>query len=264
MRRIQFFEIEDQDWCPALIRDAMTDFLQFALHVGNSYAPVAPLLRDAVARSGAARIVDLCSGGGGPWLRLINELERLGPAPPVTLTDRFPNREALERARSRSGGRLDYHPVPVDATRLPADLAGFRTLFTAFHHFPPEAGRAILADAARHRQGIGVFEITQRSAKSLLATALSPLLVLLATPAIRPFRWSRLLFTYLIPVIPLAVLFDGILSCLRTWSPAELLALTDGLAGDGYTWTAGVVRGAGPVPVTYLLGCPSAPEDPAR
>ena len=33
-----------------------------------------------------------------------------------------------------------------------------------------------------------------------------------ATPFVRPFRWSRLLFTYVIPLIPLLVLFDGTVS----------------------------------------------------
>jgi hypothetical protein len=36
------------------------------------------------------------------------------------------------------------------------------------------------------------------------------------TPWIRPFRWSRLLWTYVVPIIPAVLLFDGIVSCLRT------------------------------------------------
>lgn len=256
MRRLHLFEIEDQPWCPAPVRDAATDFLQFALHVGNNYLPAAPLLRSAIERLGARRIVDLCSGGGGPWLRLLQEVT--GPAGPipVCLTDRYPNLEALRRAQIRSGGRLHFLAEPVDATRLPEGLEGFRTMFTAFHHFPPSAARAILEDAVRSRQGIGIFETTQRSVLSVLLTALSPLFVLLATPWIRPFRWSRLVWTYVIPLVPLVVLFDGVVSCLRTYSPAELRELVDGLGGEEYLWEAGVVKGRGPVPVTYLVGSP--------
>ena len=44
-------------------------------------------------------------------------------------------------------------------------------------------------------------------------------------PACPPFRWSRLLWTYLVPVIPLVLLFDGIVSCLRSYRPDELLKL---------------------------------------
>jgi hypothetical protein len=259
MRRVHLFEIEDQPWCPASIRDAATDFLQFALHTGNNYAPVAPLLRREIDRLGVRRIVDLCSGGGGPWLRLLREVNGSGGTVQVHLTDKFPNLDALRRAHSRSGSQLDFHPQPVDAMRVPQELEGFRTMFTGFHHFSPVDARAILHDAVANRQGIGIFETTQRSVPSVLATAISPLLVLLATPWIRPFRWSRLFWTYVVPIVPLVVLFDGIVSCLRTYSVAELQELADGLGGEEYLWRAGLAVGHGPVPITYLIGAP-APE----
>src|SRR5450759_4223616 len=47
----------------------------------------------------------------------------------------------------------------------------------------------------------------------MFAWALMPFV---CTPWIRPFRWSRLLWTYLIPIIPLVFLFDGVVSCHRT------------------------------------------------
>lgn len=260
MRRFHLLEIEDQPWCPAVLRDAATDFLQFMIVATDTYLPAVPHLRCALERTGMRQVVDLCSGGGGPWPGLLTRLDTADAPVQVRLTDRYPNREAFQRANERTGGRLAFHPEPVDASALPAGLAGFRTLFTAFHHFRPEAARAILADAVRNGQGIGVFEATQRSAPSLLATALSPLLVLLVTPFIRPFRWSRLLFTYLIPLVPLLVLFDGLVSCLRTYTPRELRAMADSLDARGYTWEIGEAKGRGPAPVTYLIGIPPGPR----
>lgn len=258
MRRLHLLEIEDQPWCPAPIRDAGTDFLRTALRVGNNYGPVVPRLREALRRTGARRVVDLCSGGGGPWPRLVRDLDREEPRVEVVLTDRYPNLEALRRVRDESGGRLGFHPEPVDALRIPPELDGFRTLFSGFHHFRPVDARAILADAVRSRQGIAVFETTERTPLAVALTALSPLFVLLLTPFIRPFRWSRLLWTYLVPVVPPFVLFDGVVSCLRTYTPAELRELVEPFAGDGYTWEIGEERGPGPIPVTYLIGYPSA------
>ena len=46
MRRLHLLEIEDQPWCPAVLRDAATDYLEFMIRLGNAYAPVAPLLRE--------------------------------------------------------------------------------------------------------------------------------------------------------------------------------------------------------------------------
>jgi hypothetical protein len=250
MGRLHLFEIHDQPWCPGSLRDALTDFLEFTINLGQSYAAVLPLLRDAVARAGASRVVDLCSGAGGPWRTWLRGPR--GHAPgfpvPVLLTDKYPNRAAKV-------GPLSFHPLPVDATAVPADLRGFRTLFTSFHHFPPARARAILADAVRRGQGIGVFEISRRAPREIVVIALTWLAVLVFVPFIRPLRWSRLAWTYLPPVLPLVGLFDGVVSCLRTYSPVELRDLLRGL--DTYDWEVGQTRRRwSPLAVTYLVGVP--------
>ena len=255
MRRIHFFEIEDQSWCPAAIRDGITDYLQFTINAAKPYAPIAGRLAAAIRGAGTGQVIDLCSGAGGPWVTLVGPVAAAADgAVNVTLTDLHPNAAAFDRMSAAAPGVIGYNMASVDATRVPPELAGTRTLFTSFHHFEPDAARAILRDAAASGSTIAVFEATHRSAPALLVTLLSPLVVLLATPAIRPFRWSRLFWTYLVPAIPLAVLFDGIVSCLRTYTPSELLELTKGI--DGATWDAGEDRTRGPVPMTYLIGTP--------
>ena len=131
-------------------------------------------------------------------------------------------------------------------------------MFSAFHHFRPEQACAVLADAVHQRQGIAVFEGTQHSVLALLLMLLVPLMVLLVTPFIRPFRWSRLLWTYLIPLMPLIALFDGLVSCLRTYNIKELHDLTAKLDANDYHWNIGTVKStAGPIPITYLIGVPN-------
>jgi hypothetical protein len=123
-------------------------------------------------------------------------------------------------------------------------------MFTAFHHFQPEQARAVLADAVRQRQGIAIFEATQRSPLALLLMLLAPLVVLATTPFIRPFRWSRLFWTYLIPVVPLLTLFDGLVSCMRTYDVEELGGLTAKLGANDYLWDIGTMKGTAPTPTT--------------
>jgi len=258
MKRLHLIEIEDQAWCPTLIRDCVTDYLQHVINGANAYAPIAEQLRSAVARAAAGRIVDLCSGGGGPWPRLEQTFAEHGPSVEILLTDLHPNAGAMKRAQARSAGRLKYHPYMVSALRVPSELTGFRTLFSSFHHFRPEEARAIIRDAVASRSGIGIFEGTQRRPAAILAMLLTPLVVWLVTPAIRPFHWARLLWTYLIPVVPLVVLFDGIVSCLRTYTVAELEEFTAVVSQSGYEWEIGEERAKGMLaPVTYLIGYPT-------
>lgn len=240
-----------------MIRDYATDYLQFAIVVTKAYASAVPLLADALRRTETRRILDLCSGGAGPWVDLLPSLRAAGVDAPIRLTDKYPNREAFERAGRESHGVITGHLESVDATEVPVELGGFRTMFSAFHHFRPEQARDILADALKKRQGIAVFEAGQRNAKMLLSMFLVPLAVVLLTPFIRPFRWSRLLWTYLIPAVPLINFFDGFVSCLRMYRVEELRSLTAGFTSDDYTWTAGTVEGKRvPMPVTYLIGLP--------
>ena len=240
--RLQLVELHDLPACPPSLRDALTDFLAFALNLSRAYDPAGPLLRRAIARTGARRVVDLCSGAGGPWSRLAQQV-----GVPVLLTDLYPHRNGVSN--------LPFHAEPVDARAVPPALDGFRTLFTSFHHFPPEEARAILADAVTRGQGIAVFEAARRAAREVAVVALTWLGALAAAPFIRPWRWSRLLWTYLPPVLPLLGTFDGVVSCLRAYSPAELAELVRGL--DGYEWDIGEMRGGwSPLRGTYLIGVP--------
>ena len=89
---------------------------------------------------------------------------------------------------------------------------------------------------------------------------LSPLLVLLFTPLIRPFRWTRLLWTYVLPVLPLVVLIDGMMSALRTYTADELRDIVASLEADEYAWEVGRLKGKAPIPVIYLTGCPRSAD----
>ncbi len=98
-------------------------------------------------------------------------------------------------------------------------------------------------------------EVTSRTLRALATILLMPVFVWILTPRMRPFRWSRWLLTYLAPLIPLVVLWDGVVSCFRTRTPEELLALTRNF--PQYDWQAGYARAHGTwlAPV-YLIGRP--------
>lgn len=261
MPRLHLFEFEDQEWFPETIRNGITDFLQFAVSVSDLYRPFAHRLESAVRITQASRIIDLCSGGGGPWIELEKHVEIIRERQiPILLTDYYPNEEAFRGINDRPDSNVRAALQSVSAMDVPNDLKGFRTLFSSFHHFKPADASSILEDAVRKGQGIAIAESTQRHPLLILYMLIVPLIVLLATPFIKPFRLSRLFWTYLLPLIPLAVMFDGIVSCLRTYSPDELIGLVRNIdKSNSYHWEAGVEKVFGlPVGVVYLIGFPRA------
>jgi hypothetical protein len=257
MARVHLFELHELAWFPTAWRDLLTDYLSFYAKVFKPYVRVAPLLAGALESAESPMILDLCSGAGRPVLSLIPALGDLGvEGLRVTLTDKFPNLNAMGDERF-DGADVSYISEPVDATAVPAKLSGFRTLFTSFHHFRPDGARSILANAVDNGEGIGVFEYTERNWTIwTIPTLLIPVFIWLCTPFMRPFLWRRLLWTYLVPVIPFVALWDGFVSNLRTYSVEELRELIDNIDGSRYEWQIGRVRSVGGSRVTYAIGVP--------
>jgi|SRR5579872_319043 len=271
MRRVQFIELHEQSWFPSSLRADVTDALQFGFNLLHAYEPIAPLLQSVIdsnenRTNGTQSIVDMCSGGGGPWLDLVRNLQRQNAAGDsadlqVWLTDKYPNLEAFETVSASSDHHISFYPEPVEAMKVPRTLKGLRTMFTSFHHFPPDDARAILQNAVDAGESIGVFEVTKRAPSTIGLIFAGVLLMFLHTPRIRPFRWSRLLWTYLIPIIPLVLLFDGVVSCLRTYRPQELREIVEKLTACQYQWDIGELAGKR-APVTYLIGYPKIDNNP--
>ena len=262
MRRVQFIEIHEQPWFPSSLRDGVTDALQFGFNLIKAYAPIAPLLQSAIDSTRSRSVVDMCSGGGGPWSDFSRKLQADPPGLHIWLTDKYPNFGALQNVGAASENHITFYPGSVEAMKVPGELKGFRTMFTSFHHFVPEEARAILQNAVDASESIGIFEIARRAPSTIGLVFVFALLLFVCTPWIRPFRWSRLLWTYLVPIIPFVLLFDGVVSCLRTYRPQELREFVEKLTASEYQWEIGELS-TGYTPVTYLIGYPSASARPS-
>ena len=257
--KLRGFEFEDQPWFPEVIRDGMTDYLRFLFHTFKLYQPVLPLLKDALVRSNNNQILDLCSGSGGAMEGIYENLKNTFKADiKITLSDLFPNVLVYQLIRKHTNGGISYVEFPVDAGDVPSELKGFRTLFSGFHHFEPKKAVAVIKDAVEARKGIGIFDGGNRSLWMIVLLIIAhPILLFLCTPFFRPFRISRLLFTYLIPVIPFCTVWDGIFSISRLYKPAEMLLMAQEADRNDYTWISGKVRNKVGMSIAYLVGYPA-------
>jgi hypothetical protein len=229
----------------------MTSYLAAAYRITPFPKLWADRISKLLRKDGVNEIVDLGSGAGGPLVLVIDELTDRGFKISATLTDLYPNTQF--RPSTNAGTR--YWSEPVDATSVPLALTGIRTMFTVFHHFPPQAARGMLRDAFDNRRSICIFEGTSRTPAAIATTVLIPLLVLALTLRIRPVSWWQILFTYLLPILPLLIFWDGLVSQLRTYSVEELSEFTGDLRAPEYAWEAGLIQAPGiPFGVPYLIG----------
>ncbi|MDX2086973.1 MAG: hypothetical protein SFX73_03935 [Kofleriaceae bacterium] len=262
MQRVHLVELEDLAWVPRAVRDGATDVLDYLFARVHFYRPLVDVFTKALAATGARTVVDLCSGGGGGALYLAHVLRERGQTDVrFVLTDLHPNEAARERIGSEQG--LAYHPTPVDAMAVPAELRGLRTMFSALHHFRPDQVKALLASAVAARSHVAFFDGGSSPALRRVPLLLIPvgamvnatfllLVPLFVVPFVRPLRASRWLLTYLLPLVPILFAWDGTVSALRVYAPEELLEIARSVpGGDSYIWEAG--RGG---QALYLTGRP--------
>ncbi|KAI1777359.1 hypothetical protein F4818DRAFT_345938 [Hypoxylon cercidicola] len=163
------------------------------------------------------------------------------------LTDLHPHVESWEAA-SKKSDHLTYVSGPVDAADAPADLlrryAGkrngkkgiFRLFNLAFHHFDDPLARAILKNTVETSEGFGIFELQDRSLGGIVTCLIFGFFIFLVAPLL--YWWSplRLFYVYVIPVVPFVLVFDGLVSCLRTRTADEVEALLRTCGADSGGW----------------------------
>ncbi|SPQ26796.1 3b288a8e-4285-4802-bdd6-8b3f1d7911ff [Thermothielavioides terrestris] len=271
--RMHVFEIADFPWFPGFLRGyvqagltaAWTTHVPF-LQPSSPAQVVARLLVTHLPNLHSYTFIDFCAGGGGPTPSIEQHLNQsLLPAAasaaqdqnhhhkqqqprqkPVqfVLTDLHPHTDLWAQAAARSSN-LAYEREPVDAARVPRALLArharggkkvFRLFNLAFHHFDDGLARRILKDTLDGGgDGFGIFELQDRSIAGFVACCLFGLGVFVMAPYYA-LLWGAplaLLFTYVVPILPFVLVFDGWMSCLRTRTPDEVVALLRTCGAEG-------------------------------
>lgn len=267
VKRIQLFEFEDFDWFPAWLRSSMTRVLAVLHRLLNTHEVVSHLLRRIHQRHPFQQIVDIGSGAGGIMPEVVTSFNH-GQDEPVSLllTDLHPNTELIASMKQAPQPHVRYSESPLDATELSKAPEGLKTMLNSFHHMPPDKATQILTSAYKHKQPFLLYEMGDNK-MPLLAWWLSlplhllvlMLTCLLFTPFVRGLTLKQVLFTYLIPIIPVFYAWDGVASTPRIYTPEDLQEILDkeGLHSDEYEWEIGeATRPDGKALGLYLLGLP--------
>lgn len=260
MKRIHLFEFEDFAWFPNWLRVCLTRYLNAMHKMMNTSELLADLLVKALGHAEEPHILDMCSGSGGPMIDTLKVLKDKHQMPDVrlTLSDLYPNQDAAEKINTDGNPHTAYLTSPVNAAKVDEDRKGVRTMVCSMHHMKPEIAKSILKNAKEDRQPICIYEISNNSAPFLIWPIAIPfafIMVLFITPFIRPMTWQQLVFTYLIPVLPLFIAWDGAVSNARTYTLEDIDELLNGLDSADYKWEKGVLKGKGGNKL-YLLGLP--------
>ncbi len=216
------------------------------------YDPIVPKIIHLLKTTSSKTIIDMCSGSFGYHIyEKINEKDK---SIVVKLTDKFPELDLIKEINNINSN-LSYESKSLDALKMPKNLKGLRTMFTAFHHFPPAKAKKILQDAVDSNQPIAIFEMSELNIKGFVATLFSPFITMaLVKKFAKEFQlgWKAYIFTWILPAFQAIVLWDGLVSALRTYSVHQMKKLIDSINGSSYHWE--IQRISKGMPGIYLAG----------
>lgn len=226
MKRLLFPQLVAQSWYPAVLKQRTAEFMTWFVNVAGAARPFVPIFEAALQHAPIHQLVNLRRAIGGGLECVIPLLTT-----PVTVQE-------------------------TDDPRAIPSVDGVYTFVNTFHQLDDEEAVAALSTPSRRRQPVVVVEGNNDNWwQAIGMLVFVPLSVLLLAPWVRPFRWSRLLFTYLVPILPLTTSYDGVAALFRLFSPDELLELAGQTgAPASYVWEAGKSDNGRGGKIIYLIG----------
>tara|TARA_R110002051_G_scaffold48308_2_gene95310 strand:- start:63030 stop:63857 length:828 start_codon:yes stop_codon:yes gene_type:complete len=268
MKRIQLFEFEDFNWFPKTIRSGMTNLIVVLHKMMGTKEVIANLLLDCREAYQFSKIVDMGSGSGGilPDAVAILNANNCENIIELLLTDLHPNPEIIKHIKNSGQKNVTYNSAPLDATNLTQAPSGLKTMLNSFHHMPPKKAKAILKTAQDNKQPILIYEMAQNTIPLILWWILLPLsllilfvMALLMTPFSKPLTPMQLLFTYIIPIIPICYAWDGQASMPRTYTFKDIEHMLKDIKDENYKWKISPAKKAnGKSSGYYILGLPTS------
>ncbi|KAL8721208.1 MAG: hypothetical protein Q9225_002057 [Loekoesia sp. 1 TL-2023] len=158
--------------------------------------------------------------------------EEEDPSVDFILTDLFPHIPSWRLVCSKSP-HLHYIPQPINACSTPSNLLSlvqhkspsssssshnqplpqrkpFHLFSLAFHHFPDPLARLVLRNTLLTSSGFAIFELQSRTLGSLFTVLCMGPLLMGTSWYYFWGDWIHLFFTYVVPVVPFVVVFDGV------------------------------------------------------
>jgi hypothetical protein len=249
MKRKELFEFEDFSWVPSSIRTGATNLIVVFHKKMGTADVVSQLLINLKRTTNFNQIVDLGSGSGGAMFDVIqnlNEQNKTENQVQLILSDLHPNKALVDSINNKNIPNVSYNPKSVNATNLKDSPEGIKTMIASFHHMNPTVAKQILTSAEENEETILIFEVAQNNIPFIVWLCLLPIslpilviMSLFMTPFVKQLKFSQILFTYIIPLIPILYAWDGQASLMRTYTFKDIETLIGDQSNKNYEWKMG-------------------------
>jgi hypothetical protein len=225
MKRKQAPQITNAKWFPNFLTRCVHEFMSWFVNKVNAAKPFIPLIEEGLQHAERIIVINKKCGAGF---------------------------ETVDRLLDEKINR-----VFVDADHFTASEEGLYLSVNSFHQFSVDEAKDILKQIAENKQPVVVVEGNNDSLWQVFGmTVIVPLTVLLTAPFVKPFRFVRIIFTYILPILPFVTFFDGFMALFKLYAPKDLDELTTSIKTGGYSWRTGKLDNGRGGKVIYLIGYP--------
>ena len=147
--------------------------------------------------------------------------------------------------------------INIELEKFSTHNKGMYTFINSFHQLDEKKATYYLTQIADSGNSVAVLEGNNDSLWQVVGmTIFVPLTVILSAPFVQPFRITRLIFTYLIPILPVITMLDGFLALFKLYNPNDLNELVSTIPVKNYVWQSGKADNGRGGKIIYLMGYP--------
>ncbi|MEC9281578.1 MAG: class I SAM-dependent methyltransferase [Bdellovibrionota bacterium] len=223
--RVNSFEFGDLQAVPAFYHQFLREFMSKIYLVFGIHKLWRTEITEFVKRQGSQSIHDPCAGSGYVNQLIFESLdEKLNAKFYLSdlMTDESP--EFAKQINALGFENLKFAEKSIDLLKIEASNQMPKMFVNSFHHFDRDHVKEILKNTLGQGKELLVLEYCRKTPDSLMSMLFGGVFSLLFFPFVveKKFVLPSFIFTYLIPVIPFMLVWDGVVSCLRTHSSSSL------------------------------------------
>ncbi len=223
MKRKNTFQFSNQKWYPEFLKNSMYEFMTWFVNKVGAAKPFLPVMEEALKHQNSIVSIDMNLGAG---------FETLAP---------YIDKEINVKHLSFENFNIDQKGVYV--------------LVNSFHQLRREQAYNLLKQVSESGNSCVILEGNNDSLWQVFGmTVIVPLTVIFTAAFVKPFRIERLLFTYVIPVLPFVTFWDGFMALFKLYAPSDLDQLTEEIKSENYYWRSGKMDNNRGGKIIYLIG----------
>lgn len=225
MKRKEAPQFLNQPWVPEYLKNMVREFMTWFVGKIGAAKPFMPVIKEGLTYTKSRTILNIAHKSGA----------------------------GIETVAPYLDSDIVLKPALMDASE--EEQEGLYLSVNGFHQLGKEEASRLLTKAATSGNPIAVVEGNNDSLWQVVGmTIFVPLTIILTAPLVKPFRLGRILFTYLIPILPIMTMLDGCMALFKLYAPADLDELVRPIQAPNYQWKSGKMDNGRGGKIIFLLG----------